>query len=185
MFIQRQLTTWKCTSSQHSKWVKEIKEGTNFHSSQSWVCMHKHVHSKATYILRVHQFTTQQVGKEDKRRKFHPTKKWVCTNLFTEWELTVWECTSSQHSKWVMEVKEGMNFHSSKKPILSMHKHVHSKETYILRVHQFTTQQVGKEDKRRNEFSLNTKSNLEYAQTCSFKGNLRPGSAPVHNTASG
>jgi len=31
-------------------------------------------------------------------------------------------------------------------------------------VHQFTAQQVGEGDKRRNDFSLNTKSNLEYAQ---------------------
>jgi len=43
------------------------KEGTNFHSSHkilSWVC--KHVHSKATYHLRVHKFTAQQVGKGGK-----------------------------------------------------------------------------------------------------------------------
>jgi len=84
-----------------------------------------------------------------------------------------------------MEVKEGMNFHSSKNPILSMHKHVHSKETYIviLRVHQFTTQQVGKMEIKEG-MSFHSTQN-EYAQTCSFKGNLRPRSAPVHNIASG
>jgi len=65
---------------------------------------------------------------------------------------------------------------------MSMQKHVHSKVTYGLRVYQFTTQQVGKRGKRRNEFH-STKN--EYAQTCSLSGNLRPGSAPVHNTASG
>jgi len=65
-----------------------------------------------------------------------------------------------------------------------MHKHVYSMATYKLRVHQVTTQQVGKGGKRRNRFPLNTKSNLEYAQTCSFKGNSPPESAPVHNTAS-
>ena len=32
--------------------------------------MHKHVHSMATYPLRVHQFTTQQVGKGGKGNKF-------------------------------------------------------------------------------------------------------------------
>ena len=57
--------------------------------------------------------------------------------------------------------------------------------TYKLRVHQVTTQQVGKGGKRRNGFPLNTKSNLEYAQISSFKGNLPAKSAPVHNIASG
>ena len=105
--------------------------------------MHKHVHSKATYILRVHQFTTQQVGKGDKgRNKFSLNTKWVRTNMFIERQLTGWECTSSQHSKWVKEVKEGTNFHSTPNPTLTMHKHVHSKATYPLRVYQFTTQQV-------------------------------------------
>ena len=32
--------------------------------------MHKHVYSKATYTLRVNQFTRQQVGKGDKRNEF-------------------------------------------------------------------------------------------------------------------
>ena len=43
-------------------------------------------------------------------------------------------------------------------PIKSMHKHVHSKATYPLSVHQFTTQQVGNAGKRRNEFSLFTQN---------------------------
>jgi len=50
-----------------------------------------------------------------------------------------------------------------------MHKHVYSMATYKLRVHQVTTQQVGKGGKRRNGFPLNTKSNLEYAQTVHSK----------------
>ena len=71
-------------------------------------------------------------------------------------------------------------------PILSMHQDVHSKATYPLRVHQFTTQQVSEGGKRRNNFSLITqKFNHEYAQTHSFKGNLPANSVPVHNTASG
>jgi len=167
MLIQRQHTYWECTSSQY-KWVKEIKEGTNFDSTQneyaqtcslngnlqtesgpvhntvsgqrrnklslntkSMLSMHKDIHSKATYNLRAHQFPTQQVGKGDKRRnKFSLNTKWVCTNMFIEWQLTVsWEYTSSQHSKWV---KKG--------------------------------------DKRRNEFSINTKWVCTNMLT-SFKGN--------------
>ena len=60
-----------------------------------------------------------------------------------------------------------------------MHKHIHSMATYPLKVHQLTTQQVGKRGKRRNEFSPT------YAQTCPFKGNLPAESAPVENRASG
>jgi len=191
MLIQRQLTYWECTSSQY-KWVKEIKEGTNFDSTQneyaqtcslngnlqtesgpvhntvsgqrrnklslntkSMLSMHKDIHSKVTYNLRVHQFPTQQVGKGDKRRnKFSLNTKWVCTNVFIEWQLTVWECTSSEHSKWVKELKKEQIFTQHK---MSMHKHVHWMATYSLRVYQFRTQQVGKGGKRRNKFSLNTK----------------------------
>jgi len=39
-----------------------------------------------------------------------------------------------------------------------MQKHVHSKATYPLRVHQFTTQQVGKGSNRRNKYSLITQN---------------------------
>jgi len=76
MLIQRQLTTYECTSSQHRKWVKEVKEGTNFHSTQnpSW-SMHKHAHSKATYCLRMHQFPTQEIGKGKEGTNFHSTQK--------------------------------------------------------------------------------------------------------------
>ena len=63
---------------------------------------------------------------------------------------------------------------------MSMHIHVHSKATYSLRVHQFTTQQVGKGGKRKEFHSTQN----QYAQTCSFQGDLRAESVPVHNTAS-
>ena len=41
-------------------------------------------------------------------------------------------------------------------PIMSMHKHLHSKATYPLRVHQFTTQQGCEGGKKRNEFIHHT-----------------------------
>ena len=79
------------------------KETTFTHHTKSMLSIHKHAHSKATYILRVHQFTIQ-VGKGDKRRnEFWLNTKWVCTNMFIEWQLTDWEWTSSQHSKWTKE----------------------------------------------------------------------------------
>ena len=98
--------------------------------------------------------------KEVKRMNFHSTQnqRWHCTNMFIERQLTCWECTSSQHSKWVKQEKEGMNFHSTQNQCWLCTKHVHLKATYALR-HQFTTQQVGKGDKK-NEFSRNTKSML-------------------------
>ena len=95
--------------------------------------MDKRVHSKVTYPLRVHQFTTPQVGKGGKRRK--------------EFSLI------TQNSN------------------MSMHKHLRSKATYLLKVYQFTTQEMGKGGKRMNH---HTKSNLEYAQKCSFKRQLTP-----------
>jgi len=78
--------------------------------------------------------------------------------------LTSSECTSSQYSKWVKAVKEGMTFHSTKNI-----QHVHSKATYHLRCTSSQHSKCEKEVKGTSEFSLNTKSNLEYAQTCSFK----------------
>ena len=57
--------------------------------------------------------------------------------------------------------------------------------TYPLGAHRFTTQQVGKGGKEGTNFQSTPKSNLEYAQTCSFEGNLPPESAPVQNIASG
>ena len=78
MFIQRHLTPWGCISSEHSKWVKEAKEGMNFHPTQISHSSHKivctHVHSEATYNLREHQFTAQQVGKGGKRSEFSLNK---------------------------------------------------------------------------------------------------------------
>jgi len=44
--------------------------------------MHRHVHSNVTDLLRVHQFTAQQVGKWGKRTNFQSSQKiqsWVCT----------------------------------------------------------------------------------------------------------
>jgi len=102
--------------------------------------MHKHVHSKATYALIVHQFITQQVGKGGKRRN---------------------------------------EFSLNTKSMMSMHKHVHSMATYFLIVYQFTTQQVGK-----GGTNFHSTQN-EYAQTCSFNGNLQTERVPVHSTGSG
>ena len=65
-------------------------------------------------------------------------------------------------------------------PILSMHKHVHSEATYLLRVYQFTTQQVGKGGKRIFILPI-----MSIHKTCSFKGKLPSEGVPVHNTASG
>jgi len=64
---------------------------------------------------------------------------------------------------------------------------VQSKATYPLRVHQFTTQQVGKTGKKKKKFhSSQKKSNLEYAQKCMvIQKYLLPESTPDHNTASG
>jgi len=73
--------------------------GTTFHSSHkisSW--MFRHVHSKATYPLRVYQFTAQQVGKGGKERTTHHTKSYLqYASMFIQRQLTLWECTSSQH----------------------------------------------------------------------------------------
>ena len=69
---------------------------------------------------------------------------------------------------------------------MSMRKHVYSKATYFLGVHQFITQQVGKGGKRRNEFSCITQNrilNIRH-KTWSFRGNILPESAPGHNTVS-
>ena len=71
--------------------------------------MHKHIHSVATYPLRVHQVTTQQVGKRGKRKeitliKQNPTlimHKHV--HSMATYPLRVHQ---SQRSKWVKVVKE-------------------------------------------------------------------------------
>ena len=138
--------------------------------------MHKHVHSKTTYALRVHQFTTQKVGKGGKRNEFSLNTK----SMFTMHKHVHSKATHRLrvHQFTTQHVGKGTDFTQHK---MSMHKHVHSKVTYSLRVRPFTTQQVGKGGKR-NEF--NSTQN-EYTQTCSFKGNLPAKSVPVHNTASG
>ena len=129
------------------------KKGMNFiHHTNLILSMHKHVYSKATYPLRVHQFTTQQVEKKViggmNFHSSHKTQSSVCTNMFIQRQFTHYECTSSQHNKWVNEVKEGTDFHSTQNPILGMHKHGSSEETYCLKVHQGTTQQVKKTKKK-------------------------------------
>ena len=63
MFIERQLIYFECTCSQHSQWVKEVKATYFSLNTESMLRMHENVHSKATYGLRVRQFTTQQVVK--------------------------------------------------------------------------------------------------------------------------
>jgi len=90
---------------------KGDKEGTNFHSSHkilSW--MFKHVYSKATYPLKVHQFTAQQVGKGG--TIFHSSHKilsWVCKHVHSKatYPLRVHQFTARQVSKGG---KEGTNF---------------------------------------------------------------------------
>ena len=52
MFVQRQLTSWEHTSSQHNEWVKEVKEGTNFYSShklRSWACTNLFIQRQLTH----------------------------------------------------------------------------------------------------------------------------------------
>jgi len=63
------------------------------------------------------------------------------------------------------------------------------KESYSLRVHQFTVQQVGKGGNNviviDQVITDHTKLNPKNVQTCLFDGNVLPESAPVHSTASG
>ena len=82
------------------------------------------------------------------------------------------------------------SYHSShKNSTLRKYRHVHSKVTYRLRVHQFTVQQVGKG--RNNVIVIDQviahpqKLNPNNVQACQFKGNLLAESAPVHSIASG
>ena len=85
------------------------------------------------------------------------------------YRLSVHQFTTQQVGKGGKRNEFSLNIKST----MSMHKHVHSMATYFLIVHQFTTQQVGKGGKRNEFHSIQN----EYAQTCSFKGNLRPESA--------
>ena len=174
MFIERQLTGWECTSSQHSKWAMEIK-GTNFHSTQNQCLVCTNLFIQATYKLRVHQFTTQQAGKGDKRNKFSlNTKSMLSMHKDVHWmatyKLRVHQFTTQQVGKGGKRNEFSL---ITQNPILSMHKQVHSKATYPLRVHQFTTQQVGKGGKR-NEFSSITQNPILSMPTCLFNGNLPP-----------
>ena len=67
-----------------------------------------------------------------------------------------------------------------------MDKHVISKATYLLKLYQPTTQEIGKGGKRRNEFSLIAQNSIfSMHKDVHSKGNLPPKNAPVHNTASG
>jgi len=117
---------WKATYplSVHQFITQQVSKGGKRRNGFSLITqnpimgMHKHVHSKATYRLIVYQFTTQQVAKGGKEGTiFHSVRKiqsWVCTNMFIQRQLNYFLSTSSQHSKWVKEVK-GTNFHSSHK----------------------------------------------------------------------
>jgi len=63
-----------------------------------------------------------------------------------------------------------------------------SMETYLLRVQQFTVQQVGKGNNLiaiDQVITHHTKVNTKNVQTCPFNGNLQTESAPVHSTESG
>jgi len=78
--------------------------------------MHKHVHSKATYQLRVHQFTAQQVGKGGKEgTNFHSSHKILscaCKHFHSKatYPLRVHQFTAQQVGKGG---KEKTKFHSS------------------------------------------------------------------------
>jgi len=52
------------TSAQYSKWKRKIVIVIDTYHTNSILRMHKHVHLKVTYPLRVHQFTVQQVGEK-------------------------------------------------------------------------------------------------------------------------
>ena len=71
------------------------------------------------------------------------------------------------------------------KKFSSMCKHIHSKVTYFLRVHQFTVRQVGKGGKQCDHSSYHSLHKIQsYVQTSPFKGNLLPESEQVHSAAS-
>jgi len=92
--------------------------------------MHKDVHSKVTYNLRVHQFTTQQVGKGGKRNKLSLIKNPIMSmhkdiHSKATYNLRVHQFTTQKVGKG----SKGTNFHSShKNPFMSMHKHGHSRQ---------------------------------------------------------
>ena len=125
MFTEWQLTSWECTSSQHSKWVKEVKEGQIFnHHTTSNLENTKYVDSKVTYLLREQQLTTQQVGKESKRSKFLLIIQNPILSMQKDahskatYRLTVHQLTTQQVGK---EGKRNNFSLITQNPILSMH----------------------------------------------------------------
>jgi len=75
--------------------------------------MYKDVHSKATYKLRVHQFTTQQVDKGGKRNKLSLIKNPIMSmrkdvHSKATYPLRVHQFTTQQVGKG----GKGTNFHS-------------------------------------------------------------------------
>jgi len=122
MFIQRQHTLWGCTSSQHGKWVKQVKKEQISLNTHNPILSMQTCSSKATYCLRVHQFTAQQVGKGG--TIFHSSHKilsWVCKYVHSKatYLLRVHQITSQQVGKGS---KEGINKFSliTQNPILNV-----------------------------------------------------------------
>jgi len=140
----------------------------------------KHVHSKVTYSLRVHQCTVRQ-GKEAKSAIFmlplSTQNSILCRNMSIQ--LTSWEYTSSQCGQWGKEAKNviiQVTTHYTK--FSPTCKHVNSKVTYFLRVHQFTVRQVGKGGKECDHSSYHSPLKIQcYVQTSPLKGNLLAESA--------
>jgi len=172
-----------------------IIQVTTHYTKFSRTC--KHVHSKVTYLLKVHQFMVQQVGKGGKEcdrssyHSLHKIKSYVQTcsfkgNLPTEsapvhsvasgerrnvigidqvvthylkfnpdvctsmsiqrdlppeyemrYQFTVWQWGKEAQNVIIQVTTHYTKFNPT-------YKHVHSKVTYSLRVHQFTVRQVGK-----------------------------------------
>jgi len=87
--------------------------------------MHKHVHSKATHRLRVHQFTIQQLGKEVKEgTDLHSTQNPILsmhTHVHSKatYNLRVHQFTTQQVGKGKRRNKLST---ITQNPILSMHK---------------------------------------------------------------
>jgi len=195
MPIQRQLTNWECTSSQYRKWGKKETMWSLLTKLSLITQPYRHAHSKATYRLRVHQFTVQQVGKGGNNVIIidqvitHYTKlnlKNVQTCPFNG-NLQAENTASGEMRKQCNHYWP--SYHSSHNLTLRMYRLAHSMETYSLRVHQFTVQQVGKGGNNviiiDQVITHRTKLNPKNVHACPFKGNLPTESAPVHSTASG
>ena len=146
--------------------------------------MHKHVHSKATYLLRMHQFIAQQVGKGTNFHSSHKILSSICKHVHSKatYLLRVHQFTAQQVGKGG---KEGTNFHSS-------HKIQYWVCTNMFIQRQFTSlectsSQDSKWEKevKNEQISTHHTNPISSMQTCSFKGNIPPNSAPFHSTASG